>query len=385
MTMSDVHSLPSDPLPAEEAGFGARSLLLRSFVPTTAAAILLGSLLHGQFFSRLDLNPVLLSAGWALLFTGAGTFLVAGTARRVGACLEAAERRIETLNEALRQRVEELAQTNERLAQKNEENELFVYSVSHDLRSPLVNLQGFSKELEFAGNDLRTILAESNLPPAVRDQGLRLIDDEMAQSIQFIRTAVSRLANIIEALLRLSRAGRLEIRWQPVDLQTLVARIVDTLQATIEQRGARLTVHDLPPAYGDPTVLDQIFANLLGNALNYLDPGRPGVLEVGVESPEADSAQRVYYVRDNGLGIPEAAQAKVFQAFQRLHPEAAKGEGMGLTIVRRFVERHGGRIWFRSRAGQGTTFFVSLPPPPESGDEADDTTATGRSATHAQG
>src|SRR5205807_1065291 len=152
------------------------------------------------------------------------------------------------------------------------------YSVSHDLRAPLVSLQGFSKELSYACKDIRNILTENTLPAEVRDHGVNLIDDEMAQSIQFIQTAVSRLAQIIEALLRLSRAGRLELRCEPVDLQATVMQILDTHRATIDQRGVRVTVRPLPVVPGDATALDQIFANLSGNALNYLDPARPGVI-----------------------------------------------------------------------------------------------------------
>jgi signal transduction histidine kinase len=281
------------------------------------------------------------------------------------------------LEQRVRERTAELAEANAELVQKNQENETFVYSVSHDLRSPLVNLQGFSKELSMVSQDIRAILADGNLPAPVQKRGLGLMDGDMAQAIQFIQTAVMRLSNIIDALLRLSRAGRFEFQWQRVDLNTTVGRIVDSMNATIAERGARVVVRDLPPAWGDATVLEQIFANLIGNALNYLDPQRPGVIEIGSQDsagtpdPATTGGQQIYYVRDNGLGIPDSYQHKIFQAFQRLHPEAAPGEGMGLAIVRRFVDRLGGKIWLDSTVGTGTTFFVFLPvesSPRESGD-----------------
>jgi signal transduction histidine kinase len=109
-------------------------------------------------------------------------------------------------------------------------------------------------------------------------------------------------------------------------------------------------------------------ANGLGNALNYLDPKRPSRIEVGslgLDQANAAAGLCIYYVRDNGLGISESGRAKVFQPFQRLHPQAAAGEGLGLAIVQRVVERHGGRIWFESAVGQGTTFFVALPAFPD--------------------
>jgi PAS domain S-box-containing protein len=283
---------------------------------------------------------------------------------------KAAEEAIGRLNQELDQRVTErtaeLADANAELMQKNQENETFVYSVSHDLRSPLVNLQGFSRELGLACGEIRAILADANLPAAVQNRGLNLMDRDMAESIQFIQSAVMRLSSIIDALLRLSRAGRLELQWQPVDLNATISRIVDAMNATVTERGARVSVKDLPIAWGDATVLEQIFANLIGNALNYLDPRRPGVIEVGCQNfPSAPDSRVngpwIFYVKDNGLGIPDSYQHKIFQAFQRLHPEAAKGEGMGLAIVRRFVERHGGKIWLESTLGAGTTFFVALP------------------------
>ena len=112
----------------------------------------------------------------------------------------------------------------------------------------------------------------------------------------------------------------------------------------------------MPTAWGDPTAVEQIFANLLGNAVTYLDPARPGRIEVGTQSTtggDGESDLRVYYVKDNGLGIPEAYHDRVFTAFNRLHPDAAQGEGIGLALVRRMVERHGGTIWLRVDARRG--------------------------------
>lgn len=275
------------------------------------------------------------------------------------------QERIRKFNEELEQRVlertTELARANQELAHKSQENETFVYSVSHDLRSPLVNLLGFSKELGMVAQDLRGMFADSAVPAAVRQRALDLVDRDMGESIKFIQTAVTRLSMIIDALLRLSRAGRVEYQWQQVDVDAVVHRIVDALHATIAEKAATVTIHALPPTWGDATAVEQIFANLIGNALNYLDPARPGAIEVGAKASAGNSALLSYYVRDNGLGIAEAHIPKVFQALQRLHANVARGEGMGLTLVRRIVERHGGKIWVESSPGVGSTFWVSLP------------------------
>jgi signal transduction histidine kinase len=259
----------------------------------------------------------------------------------------------------IERRAAELAHANEELRAKSQEIETFVYSVSHDLRSPLVNLQGFSRELERSCLDLRRELGQAELPAAVHPR-LAAIDGDMQESLRFIQTAVSRASNIIDALLRLSRAGRVEYQWQRVDVDAVVRRVVDAMRGTIAQKGARVTVSELPPAWGDPTAVEQVFGNLLANAVNYLDPARPGEIEVGAR-PAASSGSSTYWVKDNGLGIPEPYLGKLFMAFQRLHGDVAPGEGIGLALVRRVVLRHSGEIWAESREGEGTTFFLTLP------------------------
>ena len=233
------------------------------------------------------------------------------------------------------------------------------------LRSPLVNLQGFSKELSGSCAEIRAILDEQPLPAPIHDRCLALLDGEISESIRFIQSAVSRLSTNIDSLLRLSRVGRIELQHQAVDANPIVAKIIESMHDTISNRGARLIAAELSPLWGDPVAVEQIFANLIGNALNYLDPQRPGVIEIGSlvstckpnsNDPPGRPANRelnTYFVRDNGLGIPESYAKKVFQIFQRLHPTAAPGEGMGLAMHaprhaaagRRNLVRVGRRRW----------------------------------------
>jgi signal transduction histidine kinase len=200
---------------------------------------------------------------------------------------------------------------------------------------------------------------------------VHILDGDVRESLQYLRAAVTQAAAIIDALLRISRAGRLEYQWQRVSVGRVVGRVVEALQGVISQRATVVTVRELPPAWGDPGAIEQIFSNLVGNALNYLDPARSGRIEIGALEPEpVDETEpralrtRTYYVRDNGLGIPAAYMSKVFRAFQRLHGDVANGDGVGLAVVRRMVERHGGRIWVESAEGAGSTFFVVLPEQP---------------------
>jgi PAS domain S-box-containing protein len=270
---------------------------------------------------------------------------------------------IRRLNEELEMRVlertAELGDANRELLQKNQENEMFVYSVSHDLRSPLVNLEGFSKELGMICKDLRDTIDSDQVPTTVRERGLALLDRDTGEAVHFIQNAVKRLSTIIDALLRLSRAGRVEYQFQPIDATAMLTRIIESMRKSIDERGALVTLQPLPALWGDPGALEQVFANLLGNALKYLDPARHGQIEIGWRA--CDAGNEIFYVKDNGLGIPANAHEKVFQAFQRAHPTVAPGEGMGLAIVRRIVERHRGRVWVESTVGQGSVFYVMLP------------------------
>jgi two-component system NtrC family sensor kinase len=283
---------------------------------------------------------------------------------RARADRELAEARA-ALNIELEKRVEErtaqLEEANHSLGQQTRENEMFVYSVSHDLRSPLVNLQGFSKELERSSQELTALLMGDAVPDAVRRQAKAIIEGDMQQSLHFIQRVTIRLSNIIEALLRLSRVGRVEYSQRVLDMNALVNRVLESLSVELFDRQVEVRVADLPPSVGDPTAIEQLIANLVGNALKYLDPQRSGEIEIGVLEPTTEAPRsHTYFVKDNGLGIPFVCRDKIFQAFQRAHPDVAPGEGMGLAIVRRIVERHGGRVWVESTEGQGSTFLFDL-------------------------
>jgi signal transduction histidine kinase len=249
----------------------------------------------------------------------------------------------------------------EKLNVQMQDNDLFVYSVSHDLRSPLVNLQGFSEELSRSCDELESLFDRGDVPAGVRDRGRKILAGSIEESVHYIQTAVGRLARIIDGLLRLSRAGRVVYEPQVADVRLIVTRIVDSLRDSITAKGADVSVGELPAAWGDPAAIEKIFANLITNAVQYLESDRPGRIEVGAVEPGGDHLA-VYFVKDNGKGIPDQYHKRVFAPFNRFSPDAAQGEGVGLALVARVAHRQGGRIWMESTAGVGSTFFVSLPP-----------------------
>ena len=269
---------------------------------------------------------------------------------------KAQQERIENLTRALERRITDLGATNRELMQKTTENENFVYSVSHDLRAPLVNLQGFSEELVLTREALERTLRDERVPADLRQRAELLLTSEFNESIGFIRNAVQHLGNIIDGLLRLSRVGRVEYNLEPVALRPIVSDILASMHTTIVGVNATIEVGELPQVVGDRNAIGQIFANIVGNALKSFDGTREGVIEIYAtgDSPP------VFVVQDNGIGIPLEYQSRLFQVFQHVHRSELRGEGMGLAIVRRIIERHGGRIWFESSPGVGTTFYFTL-------------------------
>jgi PAS domain S-box-containing protein len=273
------------------------------------------------------------------------------------------ETEVQQLTVELAKRAADLDAANRELLQKSAENERFVYAVSHDLRSPLVNLQGFSRELHVGLDELRRCLDEAALPRHLSDRTTAVLDGHITESVGYIRHAVAHLSSIVEGLLRLSRVGRVEYRWDRVDMQAMVTQIVAAMHAEVTEKGAHVQVGTLPPAWGDRDAMAQIFANLIGNAVQNLDPQRAGQIEVGVRQ---DGSTVAYFVRDNGVGIPDEQQRRLFQSYQ-MQPGRARGEGMGLAIVKRIIDRHAGRVWVESTPGRGSTFFFALASEPPDG------------------
>jgi PAS domain S-box-containing protein len=268
------------------------------------------------------------------------------------------ERLAEDLEVRVADRTLQLESTVAELRRKNQEVEAFVYIVSHDLRAPLVNLQGFARELEQSCASLRSNLASCSLQEHEWEAFRTILDEEISGALHFISASSAKFERLIDALLGLSRQGRQVYRLVNVDVQDLVAGTVATLKKLIAEAGASVRVGSLPPASADLTALGQVFSNLIANSIKYRFPERPLEVEVGGET---EGASVRYWVRDNGLGIPESGKSRLFQVFQRLHPAHASGEGMGLAIAHCIVERHGGKIWAESQEGKGTTFFFTLP------------------------
>lgn len=243
---------------------------------------------------------------------------------------------IHKLNEKLEQRV---IDRTEQLEVANKELEAFSYSVSHDLRTPLRALNGFAN-----------ILSEEYAP---------VLDHEGKRLLKVISENATKMGCLIDDLLSFSRLSRTPIVPSPVNMKTMAMAVYNELVADAGKSNIRFTVHDIPDAHGDSSMIKQVWVNLIGNAIKFSSKKDESLIEVGVITGEGE---HIYYVKDNGAGFEMEYAAKLFGVFQRLHSvKDFDGIGAGLAIVRRIILRHSGRIWAEGKVNEGATFYFTLP------------------------
>lgn len=249
-----------------------------------------------------------------------------------------AREEIQRLNRDLEKRV--AARTAELLA-ANQELETFNYSVSHDLQSPLRAVDAFSHLLQ--------------------EEYSSRLDSEARDYLDRISAATARMDQLIKGLLNLSRVSRTAMRSRPVNLSTMAASVAAELQASEPQRDVQFTIEPDLRAEGDPELLRSVLQNLIGNAWKYTSKHNSARIEFGAGN---QGNETVFHVRDNGAGFNPENARKLFHAFERLHGEQEfPGTGIGLAIVQRILERHGGRIWAEGKKEKGATFYFTIPPP----------------------
>lgn len=244
------------------------------------------------------------------------------------------------------------------LALKNKELESILYVTSHDLRAPLVNIQGFSNELSRCCDVIHSALKEKVKAEDISEEVRAVFNNDVPEALGFILTSAKKMDSLLSGLLRLSRLGQAALNIEPLDMNAMLNDVSKSFEYQVQEAGATINIESLPPCLGDASQINQIFSNILDNALKYLDESRPGMIRIYAK---VQNGQNIYCVEDNGAGIAPEHQGKIFEIFHRLEPDKKGGEGLGLTIVRRILDRHNGKVWIESEPGKGSKFFVSLP------------------------
>jgi light-regulated signal transduction histidine kinase (bacteriophytochrome) len=258
-----------------------------------------------------------------------------------------AEKAVQTINERLEnlvtERTRELQETNKELQRSNEDLQRFAHVASHDLKEPVRKIKMFSGRLksEFA----------SELPPKARGY------------IDKIESAVERMYNMIDGVLMYSSLNAMKQTVEKIDMNKIIQEIQMDLEIIVQQKKARILYDNLPSIYGSTLLVYQLFYNLIGNSLKFTKPGRNPVIRITCE--EISDVSGSYFkirIADNGIGFAQHDSERIFQTFSRLNPkDKFEGTGLGLTLCKNIVERHGGRIWAEGRDDEGATFVVELP------------------------
>ncbi len=247
-----------------------------------------------------------------------------------------AEEKVYQLNDELERRV---AQRTVLLESANSEIEEFSYSISHDMLVPLRAIDGFSQML-------------------LEEQSAKL-DDEGKRMLKVVRDNAQRMGKQIDGILYYLRMGKRELAYGPVDLARLAREVFKDLRLAFPERGIHLEMGVLPEAWGDREMLREVLANLLSNAIKFSRANADGVIELSGTSKEAEN---IYRVKDCGVGFDMQYVNKLFKVFERVHPTGQyEGSGIGLAIVKRIVNRHGGRVWAEGRVNEGAAFYFALP------------------------
>jgi len=326
--------------------------LQAAFLSTSLTVMFVtGALFYGVEFGRAFVTQIS-----AIAITGVIAMVIAYlsdqlrarefTARRA---LRAASKEKTRLIEDLQRKTGELAALNQQRATLNQEMEDLLYVASHDLRAPLINVQGFAHEVRLGLTALRP--HTDGAPEA------KAIYADTDESLGFIDSAIQRMDALIQGLLTVSRIATRTNPAEEVCLPRVVERIVESFRYQLDQSNIQVTIGSLPNVRGDTLRLTQVFSNLIDNAIKYMDGNSPRLIEVGARHHDGTPT---LFVKDSGPGIPEKSHDAIFRLFRRL-ANGVPGEGLGLTMVRKIVEKHGGRIWIESTPGQGSTFLFTLP------------------------
>jgi signal transduction histidine kinase len=341
-TDDTIHDVAKAMLAEENRTYAARDMRAHRIQQITSAVTFVGS-------------------GLVIIFTGISMILL----RRSAQARDAAEASLRDTNLNLEATVDERTAD---LREANDEIQRFAHVVSHDLRSPLINIMGFTGELE----ELRTVIfrrisalsrataastIDAGAEPVIEATDLKLSED-FGEALGFIKSSVSKMDRLISAILDLTREGRRRFDPVTIDTRQLIEGIVTTLAHQAAEAKASIHIAELPNIVGDRLALEQIFSNLIDNAIKYVRPGVPS--EISVRG-RTRSGFAVFDVTDNGRGIDPRDHRRIFDLFRRAGAQDKPGQGIGLAHVRTLVRRLGGTISVASELNSGSTFTIALP------------------------
>jgi len=248
----------------------------------------------------------------------------------------------------------------EQLQNKTEEMENVLYISSHDLRSPLLNIQGFTDRINKKINEIFIALDNAKTLDDLKNKITDEHKKQITSSFNFIQTSAQKMDVLISGLLKLSRLGRVIPQMNNIDMNALLEEIIKILSIKIQEYNVKIEIKKLPNCIGDWNLLNQVFTNLIDNAIKYRKMDTQLVLNI---SGKIENEYIVYCVKDNGIGISKNNIEKIWKLFYRVSNDDKdiEGEGIGLTIVKSIIQKHSGKIWVKSEYDNGSEFYIALP------------------------
>ncbi len=246
----------------------------------------------------------------------------------------------------------------EEVHEKNQDLEQIIFVASHDLRSPLVNIQGFSKEIEYSLKELNAICSKITINSTDKKRISTIIDCDVTDSLKYIQKSIKKMDSILYGLLKLSRMERAVLNIVNLNISNLISDVLHDFEFILKEKKINIEVGRLPKCKGDPLQINQVFSNLINNSIKYSHPERQGFIKI---TGRKKDQKVIYCIEDNGIGISEKNLNRIFEIFCRIHPDISHGEGLGLNIVKKILYRHGGKIWVESIKDKGSKFYISMP------------------------
>jgi signal transduction histidine kinase len=249
--------------------------------------------------------------------------------------------------------------TTQRQQIENNELQNIIRVISHDLRTPLASAHGFSDLLVKYCKNLAKLSNKPEFKECFDKKTCEIIKNDIPQSVKYIVKSLEEMDGLIAGLTNISRAGRVKINIENLKMNKLVSQVADAIKFQTQSTHAILTIEHLPDCKADKFMLNEVFVNLIANAVKFLDPKRKGMITI---SGKVEDANAIYCIKDNGIGIELENQSKVFELFYREKADGnLKGEGIGLAFALRAINRLDGEIWIESEPGKGSRFFVTMP------------------------
>ena len=247
------------------------------------------------------------------------------------------------------------------LENKNDELASLLYAASHDLRYPLVNIHGFSQELILNCKEIEKIINKSKFDTKDYEKIKNIVKLDVPEALTYIIKSSEKMNELLKGLNKLSKLEHSLIKLEEIDMNKIIKNIIENMHYRIKEVKAIISVKKLSSCIGDLNQITQVFTNILDNSIKFVKPNQRAIIHISSKIDD-NKKEVIYCIKDMGIGINTSQHKKIFELFYKLNPnKKTSGEGLGLSISKRIIEHHNGKIWIKSKEGKGTSIFISLP------------------------